>query len=1048
MFSTRLLFDAGRVTAPIAASVFFISSSFAASSLAPSFTYQGRLLNEAGTAPLEEVVDLKLGIYNPSGNCLLYEETQNGIDLGASGGVFSVGVGSGKAPSADAVKRTAKDPGKTMAEVFSNVAEIRAAGSPDCAAGYTPQVGHGRKLRVTITPLGGGASSTLSPDLEINSVPQSHVADTLQGLDASRFVQISGNATPYTVSKSALDVLLGIGGVQDASSLHAHDSLYAKIAGSSSVSLSSGGYLGLGVHAGNPSTAGWAGDPTKIGRTWFDSGSGEIKYWDGSAIKTLGVSGSAVSSFNTRTGAVTLLSADVTGALGFTPQNAANIGADTKASLSETANNPVKYSSLAGSFYMQNGATSGDTLRWDGAQWQVGADARHWASNGTDVYRASGNVGIGTTDPQYEFEVSKSGTFFTQVGITNTTASSTGGARIQFNNDSGAIGQIFSPSSAYAASQFRSRLGVAGDANGTDIIASAATGDVRFYTGGTSTANERVRIGSTGNVGIGTTNPASRLEVMGNIQLTAGAPRQIKVSDAAAGANADSLSVLSGSATGAGNGAGGVLSLAAGSGRGTAAGGSVSLLSGGGGATGAGGNVYLIAGSSGNTAASAWINIQGGMNNGTPGGDGGPINIIGGTSTNQKGGNVFINGGAGGVTRGNVILANQGGNVGIGTTSPEASLQISKTDTSTVGNIYGLQISNTYNQLSSFANNTDLLINRTETSVGSGVQFLINAQVSGQSKFAIRNDGHAFFFGTAHGNISGSGGVGDLVGISATPQDLLFSGPPRTGNVIGVFAAPATQGSQATANVYGVKSAYDVALSSVTNVYNYYSANPATHAGASISNAYGLYLENISSGVANYSIYSAGGKSYFAGNVGIGTTEPAYKLDVNGDIRIATGSKLYVGTTPMCDSTGCTAAPSDSRYKTNVARLENALGRITTLEGVSYDWLDQEKFSDKRQIGFIAQDVEKIFPEIVKTDENTGFKSVMYDKLAAPIVEAIKTIVARVRAQDQKIASLEESSAAKLAQLEAENAELKQKSDAMLKVICELKPGSPICERQ
>ncbi|MCM2279714.1 MAG: hypothetical protein NDJ89_16690 [Oligoflexia bacterium] len=204
---------------------------------ARGFILDGHLYNTDGTAALTEVVSLTIGIYSPDGACLLYEESQSGIDLSATGGAFSVQVGS--AVGAD--KRTASDPGKSLAQIFANSgSQLRSVGSTNCLPGYTPSSGDGRKLRLAVTHSGG--TVTLSPDQDITSVPQATVAETLQGLAPLDLLQVTGNASPYSVNKSALDVLLGTSGIQDASTLHHHDSLYAKAgtaASFTSVSVSS-----------------------------------------------------------------------------------------------------------------------------------------------------------------------------------------------------------------------------------------------------------------------------------------------------------------------------------------------------------------------------------------------------------------------------------------------------------------------------------------------------------------------------------------------------------------------------------------------------------------------------------------------------------------------------------------------------------------------------------------------------------------------------------------------------------------------------------------
>ena len=91
------------------------------------------------------------------------------------------------------------------------------------------------------------------------------------------------------------------------------------------------------------------------------------------------------------------------------------------------------------------------------------------------------------------------------------------------------------------------------------------------------------------------------------------------------------------------------------------------------------------------------------------------------------------------------------------------------------------------------------------------------------------------------------------------------------------------------------------------------------------------------------------------------------------------------------------------------------------LQGVAYDW-DTEKFKDRsfskdRQIGFIAQDVEKVIPELVKTDDQ-GFKSMDYAKMSVVLVEAFKE---QKRQSDTKISALEKENASlklRLASLE------------------------------
>jgi hypothetical protein len=125
------------------------------------------------------------------------------------------------------------------------------------------------------------------------------------------------------------------------------------------------------------------------------------------------------------------------------------------------------------------------------------------------------------------------------------------------------------------------------------------------------------------------------------------------------------------------------------------------------------------------------------------------------------------------------------------------------------------------------------------------------------------------------------------------------------------------------------------------------------------------------------------------GRMGVGTDNPTQKLSVNGNI-------CYTGSIGAC---------SDIRYKTNLRRIENPLQKVLSLNGFYYNW-DRKKFpdmefSDERQLGFSAQEVEKLFPEIVQTNDK-GYKSVDYGRLTPVLVEAIKS-------QQEEIDLLKES---------------------------------------
>ncbi|MCP3942524.1 MAG: tail fiber domain-containing protein [Desulfobacteraceae bacterium] len=122
------------------------------------------------------------------------------------------------------------------------------------------------------------------------------------------------------------------------------------------------------------------------------------------------------------------------------------------------------------------------------------------------------------------------------------------------------------------------------------------------------------------------------------------------------------------------------------------------------------------------------------------------------------------------------------------------------------------------------------------------------------------------------------------------------------------------------------------------------------------------------------------------GNIGVGTKNPSYKLDVNGIVRAHNVSA------------------SDARWKTNINTMENALEKISKLRGVTYEWIDSSRGAGN-QIGVIAQEVEAVFPEVVSTD-NEGYKSVAYSQLVAPLIEAVKTLKAENDQLKQALAKI------------------------------------------
>jgi hypothetical protein len=148
-------------------------------------------------------------------------------------------------------------------------------------------------------------------------------------------------------------------------------------------------------------------------------------------------------------------------------------------------------------------------------------------------------------------------------------------------------------------------------------------------------------------------------------------------------------------------------------------------------------------------------------------------------------------------------------------------------------------------------------------------------------------------------------------------------------------------------------------------------------------------------------------------NIGAGTG-----VTVNAN-DIAIGQAVATSSDVRFDSIGVnTAAPgtsgviraandivafysSDERLKDNVSNIPNALDKVESLRGVEFDWNDKQEVYEGHDIGVIAQDVEKVLPEIVENRDN-GYKAVKYEKLTAVLIEAVKELSARVKELENK----------------------------------------------
>ncbi len=306
------------------------------------------------------------------------------------------------------------------------------------------------------------------------------------------------------------------------------------------------------------------------------------------------------------------------------------------------------------------------------------------------------------------------------------------------------------------------------------------------------------------------------------------------------------------------------------------------------------------------------------------------------------------------------------GNLGIGTVSPLTSLHV---NSNTIGTVGGLFIGDNTNTSSMISFNS-----RVYVGYYNGYAVLQGTNTKG---LQLNVNNNTYGSGTALTiNTSGNVGIG-----TTTPGNKLQVNIATAGDGFRV-AGNTSNNSSPQFSLYNNADQYGAVGLALKSTHYWSSAQIGDMIFRALNSSGRLVLTNQN----NQAILFAIGPDFSNdtekmrinpdGNVGIGTTSPANKLTVAGDV----GAVSFIYT-------------SDRNLKKNVKTLNDSLEKIMKLRGVSFNWKD----NNNPGIGLIAQEVEKVFPELVNGGD--GLKGVQYGNLVAPLIEAVKAQQQEIEAQ-------------------------------------------------
>ena len=328
-----------------------------------------------------------------------------------------------------------------------------------------------------------------------------------------------------------------------------------------------------------------------------------------------------------------------------------------------------------------------------------------------------------------------------------------------------------------------------------------------------------------------------------------------------------------------------------------------------------------------------------------------------------------------------------------------------------------------------------------------------NAQTSGEQAVAIGESIASGDFAVAIGASVASGGSAVALGGANTASGMWSTATGRDNLASGVYSFVGGRISQATGNyafAYGntaLATGDDaIALGPYSKALGWSTIALGLNAEADVSEsvAIGNSSKALNAGAVSIGRFStaSGLNAVTLGRNNVASSDGSVALGYNNTasalFSTATGQGINAANVGELHNSGNVRASgtiltSDKRYKKDIESLDNALSKVLQLEGVSYTYKDEfERFDadkGKTQIGFIAQDVQKVLPELVSDDgTEDAYLGIRYANMSAVLVEAIKE-------QNEQFQNMQEELDQKndrIAELESRLDDISRKLDILL----------------